>query len=212
MNYSKFDFKFVIILVLAVLLAILMFKLDTFEHENSELIKVNGKQYQLLSRKVDTLIVTKDTTIYKDGRTIYIDREIKVPVYIPAEVDTMEILQDYFTKRYYVDTLSVEDYGQVIVKDTLFQNRILTRQYDASFNQKIITETIIVKTLPKPHLYYGGGIGIDKQNIINNIHTGLLLRTKSNSIYGVEGGIANYGLDNSIIPFVNFKMYRKIGK
>lgn len=212
MNYSKIDLKFIIVLVLLIACVFLVIKLDTINNEKNDLIRVNGKQYELLSRKVDTVFVKKDTIIYRDGRTIYIDKEVRVPVYIPAEVDTMEILQDYFTKRYYVDTLSVEDYGRIIVKDTLFQNRILTRQYDASFNQKVITETMIVKTLPKPHLYIGGGIGVDKVNLLNNAHVGLLLRTKSNKIYGIEGGIASFGFDDRVIPFINLKMYSKIGK
>lgn len=212
MNYSKIDLKFILALGLLIACVFLVIKLDRVQNEKSELIRINGRQYELLSRKTDTTFVVKDTTIYRDGETIYIENEVEVPVLIPADVDTMDILKDYFVKRYYTDTLTVEDYGSVVIKDTLFQNKILTRQFDASFNQKIITETIVVKTLPKPHLYFGGGVGLDKQNLLNNAHIGLLLRTKSNKIYGIEGGVANFGIDNQVIPFVNLKLYSKIGK
>ena len=211
---SLLKFKNILIGVLILVLLFLFYKWNTSNNELNEIIKINGKKYEVLSRQIDTVVVKKDTTIFRSGRDIVIEKEIQVPVYIPADVDTMDILRDYFTKRLYVDTLEIKDFGSVVIKDTLFQNKILTREFNASLQTKIINDVTIVKALPKPHVYFGGGVGVDKENILNNVHIGILLRKKGNKIYGVESGLSNSGVlsDFNTTPFVNFKIYRKIGK
>lgn len=211
---SLLNFKNILIVILIIFLGILFFDWYNTKNEVGELIRINGKQYEVLSRQIDTVVVTKDTTIFRRGKDIVIENEVQVPVYIPAEVDTMDLLRDYFTKRFYVDTLEIKDFGSVVIKDTLFQNKILTREFNASLQTKIINDVTIVKQLPKPHLYFGGGVGIDKENILNNAHIGIMLRTKGNKIYGIESGLSNSGALSEIktTPFINFKMYRKIGK
>lgn len=212
MNLS--NYKNILIGVLVIILLFLFSRWNKSNNELNEIIKINGKQYEVVSQKIDTIIVRKDTTIFRRGSDIIIQKEVQVPVYIPSDVDTMELLRDYFTKRFYVDTLEIKDFGSVVIKDTLFQNTILTREFIASMQTKIINDVIIAKQLSKPHLYFGGGVGIDKENILNNAHIGVLLRTKSNKIYGIEGGFMNSEVlsEFNTTPFINFKVYRKIGK
>jgi hypothetical protein len=94
----------------------------------------------------------------------------KVVVYIPANIDTGVILADYYSKVFYSDTTKTK-YGNVIIKDTVTQNRISARQVITDFK---IPEVTITKTItPKrkqwsigPQFGYGAnqkpyiGIGI----------------------------------------------------
>jgi hypothetical protein len=66
-----------------------------------------------------------------------------VVVYVPMNVDTAAILADYFSKIYYSDTTKTK-YGNVIIKDTVTQNRIAARQVITDFK---IPEVTITKTI-----------------------------------------------------------------
>jgi hypothetical protein len=94
-----------------------------------------------------------------------------VPVYVNANIDTLAILKDYFAKVYYSDTTKTK-YGNVIIQDTVSQNRIGARRVLTDFKIPEITKTIYPKssrisigvqagygfTNNKPSPYMGVGI------------------------------------------------------
>lgn len=59
-------------------------------------------------------------------------KEIRVPV--PADVDTAAILQKYFTKRVYNDTIIQTKFIQVNLTDTVYMNGLLGRTASYTFN------------------------------------------------------------------------------
>jgi hypothetical protein len=172
-------------------------------------IKIGGKEYELLSQKRDT--VYKDTTIYK---TEYVPKYIKgdteyIPV--PVDVDTTEILKEYFSKVTYKDTIDYETYGNIIINDIISQNKIFSRKPVFNLKLPTITETTTVKELPKNQLYIGGGIGVDKVDILNQAKLGLLWKTKQDKIFGLHIGTTFNGPPEQVtIPFVEGSMYWKI--
>lgn len=70
------------------------------------------------------------------GDTIRIDSIIKVPVPspvvevpvpVPANVDTAAILSDYYTQRMYDDTLINDQFVTLMLRDTVYNNKLLGR-------------------------------------------------------------------------------------
>ena len=123
---------------------------------------------------------------------------VEVPIYIhTADSLLNEIVNKYYTKYSYVDTLKVSTYGNIVVQDTLYKNTITSRSIFPNITIPIIHKEIT--KYPKPvfnyylgftvneHLY-GPVLSIeDKQNRLyqvgynfdsSNIYLGLSLRIK----------------------------------
>ena len=176
-----------------------------FENENKdkELIVVNGKVYELLSREVEVIEVEKVVTEYKEGNTIYVEVEVPVEVFIPSEIDTMEVLEDYYAKRVYSDTLKVDSLGYVAIIDTISQNKIIGRWYDAHINERTIKETITVKDLPKTQIWAGLG---SSTNL--SVSGNLSVITKRQRNIGVDVGL--YLDDDKLNPYVGVRYLWRI--
>jgi len=184
-----FDIK---TLVIAVLLIIILFlRLCTPKPPiKREIIKIDGKKYELIKHTIDTEYVTKTKTVYKPGKDIYVTDTIYVDV--PKDVDTAAILRDYYAKRVYKDTFQLDDsLGTVSISDTVHQNKLLGRLFYASINKTIINDKKIVKELPKNQLYAGGEIGVDRITGINFFGPNIVLKTKTDKMFSLGAGINN---------------------
>ena len=164
---------------------------------------------------------TIDPQIITKTKIEYISIEKKVPQYIPKwktrieteinidtfliKVDTSAILNDYYSKYYYEDTLSLDTLGYVLVKDTISRNNITSRNIDYKvFIPKITIEKTIL--INKREFYTGFGISGNTQQL-NYIGTELLYKTKNKQAFGL--GI---GVNQNFIPVVSGRMYWKLGK
>ncbi len=168
------------------------------ENKDKELIVVNGKVYELLSRQVEVVEVEKIVTEYKEGKTIYVEVEVPVEVFIPIEIDTMEVLEDYYSTRIYSDTLTVEDLGYIAITDTVSQNKIVGRYFQANLTQRTITETITVKELPKLEIWTGFVATTNMQ-----VGASLGVTTKRRTHLGLDIGV--YVDDAVITPYVGVR-------
>ncbi len=176
--------------------------------KDRELIRVNGELYELLSTVVDTVYVENIITEYKSGETIFVEVEVPVEVLIPADIDTLSILKDYYSTRVYKDTLNLvsvdlESLGYVAVTDTISENKIIGRYFYANILERVITETTIVKELPKTELW----IGLTSSTNMN-IGTSFSLITKQKNHFGIDLGI--YEDDGSLNPYLGFRYLWKI--
>ena len=206
MSYLK-DLKVILILVLLGVILLTQIKG----------CKTNGKPG-------DTLI---------DIDTVYKEVKVEVPKYVPKwrtkveevevqvevekllSVDTTEILKDYFAKYKTVDTLNLpypdsikKTFGYGIVTDIVTKNQIIERS--VSWNYKIpeITKTILIYPPPVNQVYVGVSSGFNKQNFIDNVAGGLILKTKNDMVYQASIGLANHG--GAVAPFVGGGIYWKI--
>lgn len=183
---KNLDLKSLVIFGLIIVILLMRVYYDN-PTKPGETIKIGDKTYEAVKREVDTVWVPVKTVEYRPGKTIYVDSIIYVEV--PAKVDTLSILKDYYAKRIYIDTLELNDsMGYITVNDTISENSILGRLWEAQLNKTTITEQITVKELPKNQVYIGLVGGLDRQNIVNFAGPSVLLKTKSDKIYSIGVG------------------------
>jgi len=169
-----------------------------------------------------TVTVVRDTIYTVHIDTVYtkpqIIKEIK-PVEIPAQYipdsnykalrkQFETLVNEYLTKKTYVDTLKVDSLGWVRVEDTLKANAIQDRKFSYNLKEKIITNTITIKEpyKPKSQVFIGGGVGGTTTGTINQVNLGLMLKNKKDRILGVTGGY-NF---QQLAPQVNLSYFQKI--
>ena len=177
-------------------------------------VRIDGKKYEVIKHDIDTFEVVKTKIVTKKGSDIYHETIVEKEVVIPAIVDTQALLKDYYSKVLYKDVLVLPDsLGTVSVTDTISQNKILGRTFDAKVKERTIKETLIVKELPKTQVYYGFTGGFNKADVVSNIGGGLLIKTKKDKIYQVGVGVANRvtdGTNGTLSPYVGAGVYWKI--
>lgn len=203
-KYLKiFDLK--TLLILGLIIVILLMRMCDGGNENDKkIVKIDGKKYEVVKHTIDTVIVPVKQTVFKEGKTIYKD----VPIYVnvPPDVDTNQILKDFYSKVVYKDTIKLKDsLGYITITDTITKNSILNRLLDANINKTTVKETMIVKELPNNQVYIGGVVGFDRTNIVNFFGPNLVLKTKKDKMFSLGVG---YGLNKNLN--IQTGMYWKI--
>ncbi len=200
----KKTFKNIQTVIIVVLLIIIIFLRECQSNQsNSPLTKPDT--IVKIETKYDTIVETIETYIPEyitevKWRTRTIHDTIEVHDTIP--VDTALVLEDYFKAYAYTDTIK-EDSITLTIKDTITQNRIVSRgiEYSLIYPTTTISKE---KQINKRELYLGFGLGGDKQQL-SYLGGELMLRTKKEQIYGV-----GLGLNNNFEPILMFKMSWKV--
>ena len=181
-------FSFTNILIIG-LVAFIVFKQCSSEDKSIETIKIDGKKYELLKQKIDTIFIDRTKLKYVRGNDIYhetiVEKEKRIEVPVYTKGDTVRIVQSYNQKVLYKDKLVLDnDLGMIELTDTLYQNKILGRKWNAMIKERTITDTKIVKELPKNQVYVGvtGIVG----NSSALIGPQLTLKTKKDNLYGAN--------------------------
>ena len=203
-------------IAIALLVAIVLFQQCGGNKKGTgEIVKVDGKKYELIKHEIDTVEVVKTKVVTKKGEDIYHETIVEKEVIIPAVIDTAALLKDYYSKVLYKDVLVLPDsLGTVDVTDTISQNKIWGRTFNANVKQRIIKETTIVKELPKTQVYYGFTGGFNKVDVVSNLGAGVLIKSKSDKIYQLGIGVANKvgtdGTNGVLTPFIGGGVFWKI--
>jgi hypothetical protein len=114
-----------------------------------------------------------------------------VPVYVEGkevirEVDTANILKDYFSTVHYSDSVSV-DHGTVIINDQISENRIKQRQVTANLQREVITNTITNTVQEKKRNSVWVGLTGQGGNVPLAVGGSVMFLQKKG--YGIEAGI-----------------------
>ena len=190
----KFNFLYLVIVALVAVIIIQRSCGNSVKNSNklsdSSIVKIDGKKYDIVSKKVDTVEVSHDVIIYQKGKDIKHDSVIYVA--IPSNIDTQEIVRDYFSKNIYIDTFKLNDscftnLGYVVATDTIFKNKIFSRKWDAHIESVDVNNSSIVKGPLKNQFYFGGSLGIEKPSL-TMLGADLLLKNKKDHIYILEVG------------------------
>jgi hypothetical protein len=177
-------------------------------------ITIDGKKYEVIKHTIDTVDVIKTKVVTKRGDDIYHEVIVEKEIKIPVNVDTIAIIKDFYSKVLYKDVLVLPDsLGTVSVTDTISQNRILGRTFDAKVRERTIREELIVKEPAKNQVYYGLNAGFNKEDYVSAIGAGIILKTKKDKIYNLNIGVNNTTIDGTngtLSPFIGFGTYWKI--
>jgi hypothetical protein len=214
-NLFDFDLKFLIILILS---ALLFFeKCDSHSDENKQTVEIDGKKYKLLKYKVDTFEIYKTQTVTKKGDDIYHENYSVDTAYLKqyTNIDTPAIINDYFSKNVYKDTLIMNDsLGYVYIIDTITKNKLSHRQWASKVRERLVRETTIVKDPPKVEYYLGLNANFDKKDYLNSIGASAMLKNKNNNIIQLNAELTNkpYTTTQQFTPYFGGGVYWKIGK
>ena len=202
----NFDIKTILVILL---IGVVVFQQCGRQTETpGEIISVDGKDYELLKHTVDTVYeeIQIEVPTYVPE---YITKIETVEVQIPANVDSLQIIKDYFSKYEVKDTLLLEGLGKGYITDIISQNKIESRNIKWDYKIPTILDTKIVKELPKNQLYLGLNTNFDKANVINSVGVGAILKTKRDRIYQLNSGVSN-SITGETQPYVGGGLYWKI--
>ena len=122
---------------------------------------------------------------------------------IPAEVDTLTILKDYFSKVVYRDTINIDTFGTLVIEDTISRNLIISREL---FSNIVLPTTTVTKTtLENKRILYAGASLSGNREVINQLGVGLMLKGKNDRLYGL-----GLGINNSLQPLITGSIYWKV--
>jgi hypothetical protein len=178
------------------------------------IVKIDGKKYEVIKHTIDTVEVEKTKVVTKKGDDIYHEVIVIKEVQIPSVIDTAALIKNYYSKVLYKDLLVLPDsLGTVVVIDTISQNRIIARTFDAKVKERTIREKLIVKEPAKNQVYFGLNGGFNREDFISAVGAGVILKTKKDKIYNLNLGVNNRTIDGTngtFSPFVGFGTYWKI--
>jgi hypothetical protein len=120
--------------------------------------------------------------------------------------DTVRIMTDYMRTYAYSDTINV-DSNTFVINDTISQNKIQSRGFEAKITEKTILTTITKAAKAKNTLYLGFRGDLSGSNGLEVLSPGLMLNAKNKALIGLNVNINknfNIGYSGSI--------YFKIGK
>jgi hypothetical protein len=161
------------------------------------------------SVKTDTVYQTKVTTKWKQGKDIpyviiatdTVHDSVQYTVH-----DTVRIMTDYMRTYAYSDTINV-DSNTFVINDTISQNKIQSRGFEAKITEKTILTTITKAAKAKNSIYLGFRGDLSGSNGLEVLSPGIMLNAKNKALIGLNVNINknfNIGYSGSI--------YFKIGK
>ena len=161
------------------------------------------------SVKTDTVYQTKVTTRWKQGKDIpyiiiatdTVHDSVRYTVH-----DTIRIVSDYMRTYAYSDTINV-DSNTFVINDTISQNKIQSRGFEAKITEKTILTTITKAAKAKNTLYLGFRGDLSESNGLEVLSPGIMLNAKNKALIGLNVNISknfNIGYSGSV--------YFKIGK
>jgi hypothetical protein len=153
------------ILILALIFVVLFFVLAPSNNQGDTKVIT----------KIDTLIKHDTIRKYKKGDAIPF--VVLDTIYQIDQVhDTTYIVNDYNKVKVYTDTLRINTDNYVYIQDTISENKIFGRGYNAHFTEKTIVVTNDIYHKPKNELFIGL-IG-DLRRFDNKIGAGVGLNYK----------------------------------
>jgi hypothetical protein len=161
------------------------------------------------SVKTDTVYQTKVTTRWKQGKDIPYVIIATDTVHDSVQYlvhDTIRIVNDYMRTYAYSDTINV-DSNTFVINDTISQNKIQSRGFEAKITEKTILTTITKAAKANNTLYLGFRGDLSGSNGLEVLSPGIMLNAKNKALIGLNLNISknfNIGYSGSV--------YFKIGK
>ena len=159
------------------------------------------------SVKTDTVYQTKVTTKWKQGKDIpyviidSVHDSVRLFVH-----DTIRIVSDYMRIYAYSDTIKV-DSNTFVISDTISQNMIQSRRFEANITEKTILTTITKEAKARNSVYLGFRGDLSGSNGLEVLSPGIVLNAKNKALIGLN---VDLGLNRQIRYGIG--VYFKISK
>ena len=158
------------------------------------LFSVKRKNKTITTTTVDTVTVTKEFTKFTKGDKI--PYKILDTIY-KQNYDTTYIVKDYNQAKEFTDSIR-QDSNLFVIRDTISQNRIIGRSFQAKIQEKTITITNNIQAKPKSALYIGfrSDLSNDMSRMEHNIS--LSFKTRQRGLFSVGYGMSGYSIGYSL--------------
>jgi len=155
---------------------------------------IKRKNKTIKTTTVDTVIVTKEFTKFTKGDKIPF--KVLDTIY-KQNYDTTYIVKDYNQAKEFTDSIR-QDSNLFVIRDTISQNRIIGRSFQAKIQEKTITITNNIQAKPKSALYIGfrSDIRQDMSRVEHNIS--LSFKTRQRGLFSVGYGMSGYSIGYSL--------------
>ena len=193
--------KDIILVAIVFVLWLLLFRNSSYIPKKVDFS--NLRNYTKVVEVHDTVYQQKTFTKYTKGKDIqsYIILTDTLPIH-----DTIRIIQDYNTTKAYIDTIK-QDSNIFVIRDTISQNKILSRSFEANLREKTIVTKQLYVEKPKNALYLGFRGDFRPSNGLVVLSPSLMLSAKNKALIGLGLDLYNnggFGYSGSL--------YLKIGK
>lgn len=147
--------------------------------------------------KYDTIYSTKQSVKYKKGNDIpfYIIDSVRTEIH-----DTIRIINEYLQIKAYNDTIRL-DSNTFYIQDTITQNKIIGRKFEANLKEKAIYITKTIEPKVKNALYLGFMGEIRQDNQLDGIGIGMMYKVKNKALIGL-----NYNSNKRFGASIYFKL------
>jgi hypothetical protein len=150
------------------------------------------KQIKTVSTRIDTVLTTKTIIKFIKGDKI---RYRILDTINTNSHDTTYIIKDYNQAKEFTDSIR-QDSNLFVIKDTISQNRIIGRSFQAKIQEKTITITNNIQ--PKAALYIGIRSDISQDYSKVNYNISLSFKTRQRGLFSVGYGMSGYSLGYAI--------------
>ena len=152
------------------------------------------KQRNTVTTTIDTVTVTKEFTKFTKGDKIPF--KILDTIY-KQSYDTTYIVKDYQQVKEFTDSIR-QDSNLFVIKDTISQNRIIGRSFQAKIQEKTISITNNIQAKPKSALYIGfrSDLSQDMSKVEHNIS--LSFKTRKRGLFSLGYGMSGYSIGYAI--------------
>ena len=193
--------KDIILVAIVFVLWLLLFKNSTYIPKKVDFSNI--RNYTKVVEVHDTVYQQKTFTKYTKGKDIqsYIILTDTLPIH-----DTIRIISDYSRIYAYSDTIK-QDSNIFVIRDTISQNKILSRSFEANLREKTIVTKQLYVEKPKNALYLGFRGDFRPSNGLVVLSPSLMLNAKNKALIGLGFDLYNnggFGYSGSL--------YLKIGK
>jgi len=182
------------------------------------LLQHNKPKKEILTKEVPSktkLIhdtISQEVPVYLPGERILKDTIIYVTTV--EKVDTLAILRDYLVFNNFSDTLKLSNnQGFVYLNQTVNQNKIVDRKFSSIIKPKIVRETPPPPPPIRNQVFFGINGAVSKEDWVNSIGLGLILKTKKDHLYQINLGVANRTIDGTsgeFRPYIGGGVYWKL--
>lgn len=157
-----------------------------------------------------------DTIPYEVLVEVPYEIEVEVPVNVIQQVDTSKILEIYYAKNQISEILTLpNDVGSVTLSEVISENKVIERKLvDPKLKKQILYDTLRIPEEPKTKFYYGLNFSTNREDFVNSLGFGVMVKTKTDKIYRIDLGLNNRVMDGTVgtlSPYLGGGVYWKIG-